>query len=667
MAETLNDFMPRVIAGERPGMVFNMAYGIQGQSRYTHIPAILEMLGVPYVGSGPQAHAVALDKVMAKILFRQHGLNTPDFWVFSNSSDNMDSVIFPVIVKPKMESVSMGMKVVYNKKDLKDAVEFVVETFRQQALVEAFIAGKEFAVGILGNGATHEILPIVEFDLKGDPNAIQTWSEKTKNPVGKICPAEISEKLRNEMHYLAQGAFSALNLNDFARIDLRMDNEDNLYLLEINSMASLGATGSYVNSAKVAGYSFDALVNRMLDVAVERYFGSEFNLPKLESTGKSQPLRIRLRSFTRGHQTTIESNLQRLIETNSHVHNIDGVNALGQWYSGELKQFGFSKQVIPHVNVGNCLYFTNHESEKNDILIWNHLDNRYNHEEFVYFHSERGRIIGSGAAENKGGLSILLAALKALRYTRRLKKVKCGILLTTDYSLGGSNSKNIIDKYSRQSKCIVGLKWGEAHGGVITSCHGRASCQIELTAYKSDQNGKLPNIITVLSRKILELQKLTSEKDEIFLTPISTEGKTWIGRIPDYGKVNISIEYKEKDQGEELLNKIGSVIKKGIGKNITYRIKKEYFRPPIIEDDVITGFYDGVKSIADSLEIKISSFSRKISTDLCYVPAGIPVLDGLGPIGGSTRSPHEYIIQDSLSDRAVLLAMIIDKSVIGFK
>lgn len=95
VAEELQNFMPRVMAGERPGMVFNMAYGIQGQSRYTHVPAMLEMLGVPYVGSGPQAHAVALDKILAKIVFQQHGLPTPGFWFFSSPDDDMDSVTYP--------------------------------------------------------------------------------------------------------------------------------------------------------------------------------------------------------------------------------------------------------------------------------------------------------------------------------------------------------------------------------------------------------------------------------------------------------------------------------------------------------------------------------------------------------------------------------------------
>jgi D-alanine-D-alanine ligase len=77
--EKLQEFMPRVIEGEQLGMVFNMAYGIQGESRYTHLPAMLEMLGIPYVGSGPEGHSLALDKVIAKIIMQKHGIPTPNF------------------------------------------------------------------------------------------------------------------------------------------------------------------------------------------------------------------------------------------------------------------------------------------------------------------------------------------------------------------------------------------------------------------------------------------------------------------------------------------------------------------------------------------------------------------------------------------------------------
>ena len=237
--ERLENFMPRVIEGEHMGMIFNMAYGIQGESRYTHIPSMLEMLGIPYVGSSPSGHALALDKVLTKIIWKNNQLPTPDFWVFNSADEDFSTVKYPVIVKPKMESVSFGLKVVYNDEDLREAIHFIVTEFEQQALVEQFIRGREFCVGILGNSPV-ETFPVLEIDLEGDPDAIQTVDDKKHKPKRKLCPAPISEELADAMQKLSIQAFKALNLRDFARVDIRLDEDGTIYLLEINSMASLG-------------------------------------------------------------------------------------------------------------------------------------------------------------------------------------------------------------------------------------------------------------------------------------------------------------------------------------------------------------------------------------------------------------------------------------------
>lgn len=294
--EKLQEFMPRVIEGERMGMVFNMAYGIQGESRYTHLPAMLEMLGIPYVGSGPEGHSLALDKVITKIIMQNHDIPTPNFWVYSSGDEDMNDIQYPVIVKPKMEAVSYGIKITDNEADLREAVKFVITEFKQQALVEQFIRGREFSVGLLGNGDL-EAFPVLEIDLENDPDAIQTVDDKKQKPRGKICPAKISQKLADEMVRMSKDAFRALGLRDFARVDIRMDEDENIYLLEINSMASLGRTGSYVYAANVVGYDYARLINKILEVAAVRYF-SEKILSQEERaylTEDKLPLSVRIR------------------------------------------------------------------------------------------------------------------------------------------------------------------------------------------------------------------------------------------------------------------------------------------------------------------------------------------------------------------------------------
>ena len=128
--------MPRVVKGELPGLVFNISYGIQGQARYTHVPGILEMVGVPYVGSGPLAHSLALDKVVAKMIFLQNGVPTPPFAVLNNPDFDPPDLMYPLIVKPKNEAVSMGIQIVNDIKQLREASDKIFTEFRQQVLAE---------------------------------------------------------------------------------------------------------------------------------------------------------------------------------------------------------------------------------------------------------------------------------------------------------------------------------------------------------------------------------------------------------------------------------------------------------------------------------------------------------------------------------------------------
>lgn len=271
----LEEFMPPDADGQPSGIVFNMAYGIQGECRYTHIPAMLEMAGVPYTGSSPLGHALALDKVITKILIREAGVPTPDFRVMSGVDENLDGLKFPLVIKPRHESTSYGLHLVHTRAELSKAVTSVIEEYQQEALVEEYIDGREFCVGMWGNDEI-EFLPIVESDFGARENRIVTWADKFMQSdcePEKICPANMSEHLAKKLREISLATFRACHCKDFSRVDLRVDAEGNVYVLEINSMASLGRTGSYVLAAQTTGYNFAAMVNRILDIAHERYFG----------------------------------------------------------------------------------------------------------------------------------------------------------------------------------------------------------------------------------------------------------------------------------------------------------------------------------------------------------------------------------------------------------
>jgi len=291
MLRVIESFMSSDAEGRPTGLVFNMAYGIQGNCRYTHVPAMLEMAGVPYTGSDPLGHALALDKVITKDLLRQAGVPTPGYCVSSRGEQVASWLPYPVIVKPRHESTSFGLKLVTSPAELVEAVNAIVGQYRQDALVEEYIDGREVCVGLLGNGDNIEVLPIVEQDFSDRPVRLMTWEDKAHKAIvepRKICPANIGGGLAEHLRQISLATFRACRCRDYARVDIRIDEHGNPYVLEINSMASLGLTGSFVLAAETAGYTLDALINRIVDVASVRSFGKANSEQELPLPGREQ-------------------------------------------------------------------------------------------------------------------------------------------------------------------------------------------------------------------------------------------------------------------------------------------------------------------------------------------------------------------------------------------
>ena len=657
--DEMRDFMPRVVAGDRPGMVFNMAYGIQGRNRYTHVPAMLEMLGIPYVGSGPEAHAVVQDKGMTKLVLQKNGIPTAAFWVFSTADDTFDDLTFPVIVKPKMESTSMGMKVVDNWPDLREAVREQIEKYSQDILVEQFIPGREFAVGILGNGTHAEVLPIVEFNFHGDPNKIQTKSDKMTQPVEKICPAVLSEEQERSVRQICLDSFHKLGLNDFCRVDLRMDHDNRLYVLELNSMASLGTTGSFVHSAKVAGYTYDSLINKILETAAMRYFGESYlHSPESATEGvRSQPLRTVVRSYLRSHLTTNEQLLEHLVNVNSSTYNVEDVNKLGEIITRRLEHMGFKTQRYHEFDVGDMIYSANHSSDTNDILFLSHLDTWYENRDFAQFHRMGNKLFGSGVAESKGGLVAMLSALQALRFARKLKKIRCGILLISDDHLGGRSSKKLVRDVSERSRHVVDLKWGMPGGGVATTCSGTIRYGIDMVHVRRP-NETTKDVIPDMCKKLIAWKKISYGSTDARMTVFDFSVKTSFGSSPDYGRLTLGSRYSSFAQGEDFDARINKIAKTRTKSKLDVHVVKQVTRDPVEAADDIMRFYERVQSLAAKADIKIQPAHRFATSSLCDVPSGMRMLGSMGPIGYDHRTPNEHILRDSLVDRGLLLALV---------
>lgn len=271
---TLERFMPPDAQARPSGIVFNMANGIQGECLCTHVPAMLEMAGVPYTGSSPLGHGLAPDKVITKRLIRDRGVPTPNFLVMRRGTESTADLQFPVVVKPRHGSNSLGLQLVDEPDQLRRAVEIIVTQYAQDALVEEYIEGREICAALLGNGEL-EVLPLVEHDFGGRQGSLMTWDAKylAAAAVPKICPAQIESGLATVLRDISIATFRACHCRDYARVDIRVDRSGQPFVLEINSMPGLGPRSLYPLAARSAGYSFSGLVNRILNVAHTRYFG----------------------------------------------------------------------------------------------------------------------------------------------------------------------------------------------------------------------------------------------------------------------------------------------------------------------------------------------------------------------------------------------------------
>ncbi len=271
---------PDPITGIPGGLVFNLSYGIQGDCRYTHVPAMLEMAGIPYTGSNPLGHALALDKVVTKILMMQAGVPTPAFAVLGARGGDVSHMKYPMVVKPRHESSSFGLRLVQTQDELDDAVMAIVNEYQQTALVEEFIAGREVAVGILGSSPS-VCLPLVEIDFGTRSHGMMTHADKfhkSEQEPMRICPAAIDESLAAKLRDISLKTFHACHLRDYARVDIRIDPEGNPFVLEINSMASLGWGGAYVLAARQAGFSFPELLDTIVQSTLRRNIGVNSSL-----------------------------------------------------------------------------------------------------------------------------------------------------------------------------------------------------------------------------------------------------------------------------------------------------------------------------------------------------------------------------------------------------
>ncbi len=271
----------------RPDFAFNVSEGLFGVSREAQIPAILEMLRIPYLGSDPLTLATCLDKGRTKEVLTYHRIPTPLFAVVRSMDEFEDvRVRFPSIVKPLHEGSSKGIynsSVVRTPAEMMKEVEQVLETYGQPALIEEFLPGREFTIAVMGNGPEAHCLPVVEINYDALPpgvNPIYSYEakwiwDKAEDPLDIFtCPADLDQRLQESIEETVLKAYRVLGCRDWARIDLRLNGQGVPNIIEVNPLPGIlpkpEDNSCFPKAARAAGMSYNELILTVLDIALVR-------------------------------------------------------------------------------------------------------------------------------------------------------------------------------------------------------------------------------------------------------------------------------------------------------------------------------------------------------------------------------------------------------------
>jgi len=265
-------------------LIFNLTESYAGDdTKDMNIAAYLDLLGRAYTGAGPHALYLAQDKALAKKIFAFHGIRTPYFATsYRGKLDHSHDISFPLIVKPTSEDGSIGIdasSVVGSVKELMEKIHYIHEEFDAPALIEEYIEGREIYAAILGN-ENPEALPMVELDLSKLPEGTPRiagkdvkWDKETEAyKVTKSAPVEnVDEETIKRLSDTAIAAYQALKLRDYGRIDMRLTEKGDVYVIEANPNPWLSSGAEFVMAARKGGRSYTQLVGEIVDLARARY------------------------------------------------------------------------------------------------------------------------------------------------------------------------------------------------------------------------------------------------------------------------------------------------------------------------------------------------------------------------------------------------------------
>ncbi len=267
----------QLLAGESWDIIFNITEGLYGEGRESLVPALLDMYKIPYVFSGPVTLGISLNKAFAKQIVRDSGINTPPFYVVSKTTDiEKIKLQYPLFAKPVAEGTGKGItnrSLIKTEDQLLSVCTQLLEKYNQPVLVEEFLPGREFTVGVLGTGETARVPGAMEIISK-QKDSTQIYSYDTKeNYADKIEYVPVTGELLEACKDLALGAWRALNCYDGGRVDVKVDRYGKMSFIEVNPLAGLNpVTSDLPILCGLNGMSYQEIISEIMKSAIKRNF-----------------------------------------------------------------------------------------------------------------------------------------------------------------------------------------------------------------------------------------------------------------------------------------------------------------------------------------------------------------------------------------------------------
>ena len=488
-----------------------------------------------------------------------------------------------------------------------------------------------------------------------DGPQIYTYEDKTGKSgreIRPVCPAPIGDELTVKAQEIAIRVFNALGLYDCARIDMRLDDDGEFFVLEANSLPSLGEHGSYLVGADAIGLDFAGFVNRPVDVASARYFGTP-QPTALDVDGVDA--RAHALSYVTQRRDRLEKRLREWVEVSSRTNDPMGVEQAVQKARNVLEKVGMKP--VPELTDGPEVWtWETATGLEGGTLLVGHLDTPVDVDMAAQaFRRDPEWLYGEGIGTSRAPLVMVEYAFRALRSLRKLRRVPLGVLLYTDEGRDAVHSTALIRAAAAKAKSVIVLRPATTGGALITNRRGarRYVLKVEGQPLRPGQVTKKLPVLRWTWDKLDQMAQLSSMKKRLSLATIDLKPERHSMMVPHRVTATILVTYFSEDDAEKTEKRMREILGKKAPK---WQLTLVSDRPPMKERAASLRLAKSIEDIAKEFSLPIARESSTWSSVAGLVPQKTACVCGAGPLCRDRGTPSEAVQRVSLIQRTILMA-----------